>query len=144
MKKYVSNSMKILAALTMLLGISGCSSAESNKAEVAEVVKSATFETITKEKAKEMMALDDGHIILDVRREDEFAEGHIPNAINIPNESIGSDPIEELSDLDQIILVYCRSGRRSKEAAGKLAALGYTNVYDFGGIIDWDGDVVVD
>ena len=81
-------------------------------------------------------------MILDVRRKDEFDEGHIPGAICIPNESIIDTQPEELPDLDQIILVYCRSGRRSKEASQKLFDMGYTNVFEFGGIIDWTGEVV--
>ena len=80
----------------------------------------------------------------DVRRQDEYDEGHIPGAICIPNESIGCDSPEALPDYDQIILIYCRSGRRSKEAAGKLAGMGYTNIYEFGGILDWMGDIVTD
>ena len=96
---------------------------------------------ITQAEAKEMMAKDDGHVIVDVRREDEYNEGHIPGAIRVTNEDIGDTMPEELPDLDQIILVYCRSGRRSKEASEKLAKIGYTNVYEFGGIIDWDGEV---
>ena len=91
-----------------------------------------------------MMQQDDGHVIVDVRREDEYAAGHIPEAILIPNETIGNDQPAELPDLNQIILVYCRSGRRSKEASQKLANMGYTNVYEFGGIIDWTGEVVTD
>ena len=90
----------------------------------------------------EMMAQDDGHVIVDVRRQDEYDAGHIPGAILIPNESIKTDRPEELPDLDQIILVYCRSGNRSKEAAQKLVELGYTNVYEFGGIDTWTGDIV--
>ena len=102
------------------------------------------YTQISQEEAKEMMKKDDGHIVVDVRREDEYAEGHIPGAILIPNESIGNDPPEELPDHDQIILIYCRSGRRSKEAAQKLADMGYSNVYEFGGIIGWTGDIEKD
>ena len=101
-----------------------------------------TYTQISQDGAKEMMAKDDGHVIVDVRREDEYAEGHIPGAILIPNESIDVEPPAELPDFDQIILVYCRSGRRSKEAAQKLADMGYSQVYEFGGIIDWTGDIV--
>ena len=90
-----------------------------------------------------MMAKNDGHIIVDVRRQDEYDEGHVPGAILIPNESITDKKHAELPDLDQIILVYCRSGRRSKEAAQKLADMGYTNIYEFGGIIDWTGETVM-
>ena len=109
-------------------------------------VPSAFAETgytqIDQETAKSMMTAKDGHIIVDVRRQDEFDSGHIPGAICIPNESIGCDSPEDLPDYDQIILVYCRSGRRSKEAAQKLVGMGYSNVYEFGGIIDWTGDIV--
>ena len=83
-----------------------------------------------------------GYIILDVRREDEFSAGHIPGAINISNESIGTAEIPELPDKDQLILVYCRSGNRSKQASEKLVALGYTNIVEFGGIVDWPGEIV--
>ena len=100
------------------------------------------YEQISQEEAKEMMKADDGHIIVDVRRQDEYDAGHIPGAICIPNESINDEMPEELPDLDQVILVYCRTGRRSKEAAGKLAGIGYTNIYEFGGILDWTGEVV--
>ena len=89
-----------------------------------------------------MMTKDDGHIIVDVRRQDEYDEGHIPGALLIPNESITDKQPDELPDLNQIILVYCRSGRRSKEASQKLADMGYTNVYEFGGINTWTGEVV--
>ncbi|WP_242832045.1 rhodanese-like domain-containing protein [Butyrivibrio sp. VCD2006] len=99
------------------------------------------YTQISQDEAKEMMERDDGHVIVDVRREDEYAQGHIPGAILIPNESIDVEPPKELPDFDQIILVYCRSGRRSKEAAQKLADMGYSNVYEFGGIIDWTGDI---
>ena len=93
------------------------------------------------EEAKEVFATSGNYIILDVRRTDEFAEGHIPGAINVANEDIGAEQPAELPDLDQVIFVYCRSGRRSKEASAKLAALGYTNIYEFGGILDWDGEI---
>ena len=83
-----------------------------------------------------------GYIILDVRTPQEFSDKHIPGAINIPNEEIGTEEISGLPDKDQLILVYCRSGNRSKQAAKKLAALGYTNVVEFGGIIDWPGETV--
>ena len=100
------------------------------------------YKQISQEEAREMMKKDDGHVVVDVRRRDEYDAGHVPGAILIPNESIGTERPAELPDLDQIILVYCRSGRRSKEAAQKLADMGYTRVYEFGGIIDWNGDVM--
>lgn len=86
------------------------------------------------------MAKNDGHIIVDVRRQDEYDAGHIPGAILIPNESIDTTRPKELPDLDQIILIYCRSGRRSKEASEKLCKMGYTKIYEFGGIITWTGE----
>lgn len=94
------------------------------------------------DEAVTMMAQETGYIILDVRRPDEFAVGHIPDAINVPNESIGTADIPELSDKNQLIMVYCRSGRRSKEASEKLVKLGYTNIVEFGGILDWKGDII--
>ena len=100
------------------------------------------YKSISPKEAEEIMQKQSGYIILDVRRPDEFAEGHIPNAINIPNESIGSDEISALPNKNQLILVYCRSGKRSKEASSKLVALGYTNIVEFGGILDWHGEIV--
>ena len=123
--------MLVLAVVMML---SGCDLANSST--------SASYKQITQEEAKEMMKKDDGHIIIDVRRQDEYDEGHIPGAVLIPNESITDKQPEELPKLDQIILVYCRSGRRSKEASQKLADIGYTNVYEFGGINTWTGEIV--
>ncbi|SCW26786.1 Rhodanese-related sulfurtransferase [Ruminococcaceae bacterium YRB3002] len=95
------------------------------------------YRQIMQTEAHEIMQSDEDYIILDVRTQSEFDEVHIPGAICIPNEEIGTDEIPELPDKDQMILVYCRSGRRSKLAAEKLVALGYTNVLEFGGIIDW-------
>ena len=79
-----------------------------------------------------------------MRTIEEYEEGHIPGAICVPNETIGENVIEELPDKGQVILVYCRSGNRSKQAATKLAEQGYTNIYEFGGIIDWTGEIVSD
>ena len=99
------------------------------------------YKQITVSEAAKMMEEEKNYIILDVRRADEFAEGHIPGAINVANESIGTEEIPELPDKAQLILVYCRSGRRSKEAAEKLVKLGYTNIVEFGGILDWTGEI---
>ena len=101
-----------------------------------------TYRQISMDEAVIMMEQESDYIILDARRADEFAEGHIPNAINVPNEIIGTAEIPELPDKDQLIMVYCRSGRRSKEASEKLVKLGYTNIVEFGGILDWTGEVV--
>jgi rhodanese-related sulfurtransferase len=128
--------MKRLAIIffTIIVLLSGCAQPSGSS--------TASYKQITQEEAKEMMAKDDGHIIVDVRRQDEYDEGHIPGALLIPNESITDKKPEELPDLNQIVLVYCRSGRRSKEASQKLADIGYTNVYEFGGINTWTGEIV--
>ena len=89
-----------------------------------------------------MMEQDDGHVIVDVRRQDEYDSGHIPGAILLPNETIADQPPEVLPDREQIILIYCRSGNRSKQAAQKLADMGYTHVYEFGGVNTWSGELV--
>lgn len=102
------------------------------------------YVSISQDEAKLMMKDDDGHVIVDVRRADEYAQGHIPGAILIPKEEIGTEEPEELADKYQVILVYCRTGRRSKEASQKLADMGYVNVYEFGGIEDWTGDIVTE
>ena len=88
-----------------------------------------------------MMKNEKDYIILDVRTAEEYKEGHIPNAINVANETIGEEEIAELPDKEQLIMVYCRSGRRSKQAASKLVKLGYSNIVEIGGIIDWKGDI---
>ena len=98
------------------------------------------YTSITMEEAKKVFAEKGDYLILDVRRADEFAEGHIPGAINVPNEEILTEEPEELPDKDQVIYVYCRSGRRSKEASEKLAAMGYTNIIECGGILEWTGE----
>ena len=124
----------VLAFFVIIVLLTGCAHPSNSSA--------ASYKQITQEKAKEMMAKDDGHIIVDVRRQDEYDEGHIPGALLIPNESITDKQPDELPDLNQIVLVYCRSGRRSKEASQKLADIGYTNVYEFGGINTWTGEIV--
>ena len=87
------------------------------------------------------METEDDCAIVDVRTQEEYDEGHIVGAICVPNEQIGSAPLEVLPDLNQILLIYCRSGRRSKEAAEKLSNIGYTQVYEFGGINTWTGEI---
>ena len=119
----------ILLSALLLTGCTGAGNSTNN-----------TYRQISMDEAVTMMAEETGYIILDVRRADEFAEGHIPGAINVANESIGTDEISELPDKNQLIMVYCRSGRRSKEAAEKLVKLGYTNIVEFGGILDWKGE----
>lgn len=102
----------------------------------------AAYTQISQEEAARIMADEAGFIIVDVRTQEEYDEAHIPGAINIVNETIGTDEIPELPDKDQTLLVYCRSGRRSKEASEKLAAQGYTHVLEFGGIITWTGETI--
>ncbi len=94
---------------------------------------------VSMDKIKEIMNENTDYIILDARTIEEYNEGHIPNAICIPNETIDKSVITKLPKKDQLILIYCRSGNRSKQAATKLANLGYTNLVEFGGIIDWEG-----
>lgn len=132
------NKTVTIIMTAVLLFLTGC----AGKTDGVETALSYT--QITQEEVKEMMARDDGHVIVDVRRQDEYDAGHIPGAILIPNESIETEMPEELPDLDQIILIYCRSGNRSKQAAQKLFDMGYTNIYEFGGINDWTGEVVTE
>lgn len=101
------------------------------------------YRQISMEEAKQIFESNGAgeYIILDVRRADEFAEGHIPGAINVANESINAQMPAELPKKDQLIYVYCRSGRRSRQAAEKLAAIGYTNIVECGGFLDWTGIV---
>lgn len=99
------------------------------------------YKRITQDEAKNIMDKYENFIILDVRTREEFDESHIKGAINIPNEDIGDWDIEELPDKNQLILVYCRSGRRSITSSMKLSLLGYTNILEFGGIITWEYDI---
>ena len=103
---------------------------------------SATYEQISGAEAKALMDSESGYIIIDARTQEEYDEGHIPGAILIPEYEIAARAENELPDKDQLILVYCRSGRRSKIAADELVKLGYTNVKEFGGIIDWEYEIV--
>jgi len=106
--------------------------------------KANAYRQITMTEAVEMMEKEKNYIILDVRTEQEFAAGHIPNAILVPNETIGMQEIPLLPDKDQLIMVYCRSGNRSKQASSKLVQLGYTNIIEIGGINSWPGEIVTD
>ena len=123
---------KIIPFLMALLLLAGCG-AQSEE---------STYRQVNAEEAATMMEEESSYIILDVRTDEEYSEKHIPGAINIPNETIGTEDIPELPDKEQLILVYCRSGNRSKQASEKLAKLGYTNIVEFGGINDWTGETV--
>lgn len=125
--------MKWIPILMALLLLSGCA---------AQAQKEQSYRQIDMDEAIAMMEAENDYIILDVRTPEEFSERHIPGAINVANETIGSEEIPELPDKDQLILVYCRSGNRSKQASEKLVALGYTNIVEFGGINDWPGEVI--
>lgn len=102
------------------------------------------YAVITQDEAMQMMEERPGCLIVDVRRPDEFAAGHIRGAVNVPNEGIADEMPAELPDKDQVLLIYCRTGNRSKEASKKLSEMGYTNIYEFGGIDTWKGEIVTD
>lgn len=106
--------------------------------------KTTGYRQVTTEEAVNIMQTEENYVILDVRTAQEFASGHIPGAALLPNETIGTEDIPLLPDKDQLILVYCRSGNRSKQAAEKLAQLGYTNIVEFGGINSWTGEIVTE
>lgn len=123
---------RFIPLLMALLFLSGCGAVSAEK----------TYRQITMEEAVTMMEEETEYIILDVRTAEEYSEKHIPGAINIANETIGTEDIPELPDKDQLILVYCRSGNRSKQASEKLVKLGYTNIVEIGGINSWSGETV--
>ena len=124
---------QLIPFLLSILLLTGC---------MVQTEPQSTYRQISMDAAVTMMQEESGYIILDVRTPEEFADGYIPEAINIPNEKIGTEEIAELPDKEQLILVYCRSGNRSKQASQKLADLGYTNVVEFGGIRNWRGEIV--
>ena len=127
----------LILCMTFICILSGCGNADS----VQNTEQKSGYKQVSMEEGLELMEADSDYILLDVRRDDEFEEGHIPGAINIPNESIGTEEIAELPDKNQTIYVYCRSGNRSKQASQKLVDLGYTDVIEFGGIIDYPGEI---
>lgn len=124
---------KFLPIILSLFMVTGCSVSPAQNND---------YKQITMTEAINIMEHESNYIILDVRTPEEYKAQHIPNAINVPNESIGTNIIPELPDKDQLILVYCRSGNRSKQASEKLASLGYTNIVEFGGINQWPGETV--
>lgn len=130
-KMIIRRFLTASAALLFLFVLSGCSNKESE----------AVYMNINAEKAKEMMESMEEFVILDARSEAEFAEGHIPGAIVIPHDEISEKAEEEILDKDIPIFVYCRSGRRSKIAAKELLDLGYSEIYEFGGINDWPYEI---
>ena len=125
---------KVIILLLAVMMLTACGQNTEND-------QGAVYVNITAEEAKQIMDSEEGYIILDVRTQEEYDEGHIPGAIVISHEEIAEKAEEVLTDKDQLILVYCRSGRRSKIAAEALMELGYTNIKEFGGIIDWPYEV---
>lgn len=130
---YFSDSFYLLLLILMFV-VSGCGKSDVDGQD-------NTYEKISMSEGMERMESDAEYILLDVRRADEFEAGHIPGAVNLPNEEIGTDEIPSLPDKTQTIYIYCRSGNRSRQAADKLLALGYTNIIEFGGIIDYTGEL---
>ena len=126
--------MAVSVALMLISLLVGCSGGDHMN----------TYEQITPAEAKALMDSGEGYVILDVRTPEEFAAGHIAGAILIPDYEIREKAEKILTDKDQLILVYCRSGRRSKNAANELATLGYTNIKEFGGINDWEYGTVTE
>lgn len=120
--------------LVLMLMLTGCGKSDAD-------IQNNTYEKISMSEGLARMESDENYILLDVRRADEFEAGHIPGAVNLPNEEIGTEEIPSLPDKAQTIYIYCRSGNRSKQAADKLLALGYTNLIEFGGIIDYTGEL---
>ena len=135
----------LLAAILLVGSVTACRTAETETEppmqETETEIKQVIYENITAEAAKEIMDTETGYVILDVRTAEEFADGHIKGAILIPDYEIAERAESILPNKDQKILIYCRSGRRSKLAAEALLALGYTNVWEFGGIIDWPYEI---
>lgn len=132
-----------LACIFTAITLSACSGA-ANTAQGTQTAEqgAAAYRKITAAEAKTVIDTQENVIILDVREQSEYDSGHIPNATLLPLGSITAKAAEALPDKDQTILVYCRSGNRSRTAANELVSLGYTQVYDFGGIIDWPYDIV--
>ena len=122
-------SMSLILGL-MMIPLTACTNAKAN------------YQQISAQEAKNLMDTEKNYIILDTRTQEEFAEGHIENAILIPHYEISKKAETLLTDKNQLILVYCRSGNRSKQASQALADLGYTNIKEFGGIIDWEYGIV--
>ena len=132
----------LFAALTASLSLlAGCALSKAKADTVEDMTGKAAYHKISAEEAYEMMASQEV-VVVGVRTREEYDGGHIENAILVPNESIGSEMPETLPDKEATLLIYCRSGRRSKDAAQKLLELGYQSVYDFGGVIDWPYELV--
>ena len=127
-----------MACALFACAVVGCASTERSPSESPDEAAPITYEQISSAEAKALMDSETDYIILDVRTDEEFSAGHIEGAILIPDYEIAARAERELTDKHQLILVYCRSGNRSKTASERLVALGYTNVKEFGGIRDWE------
>ena len=138
MKRLTRILLPAVIALTAVLILTGCGSSADDKTAGDK----KTYRQVSPEEAAAMMEEETDYIILDVRTQEEYETAHIPGAICIPNETIGTEDIPELPDKEQLILVYCRSGNRSKQASEKLVNQGYTNIVEFGGINSWTGETV--
>lgn len=126
-----------LAIITIITALAGCTEKTYTQQTEATQVNIGTYYQITQDEAKRIMDEENDYMIVDAREQSEYDEGHIKGAIVIPYTEIEQRAQELLPNKQQLILVYCRSGRRSKIAAQSLANMGYTNVKEFGGIIDW-------
>ena len=142
MNKTIIIALVVIIILLLLFFISKAFANGTGETSTAVGEKKAPYRKISAQQAKEMIDTGKSLIIVDVRTPGEFAGGHVKDAINIANETIGSDRPSALPDSDATILVYCRSGSRSAQASKKLLELGYTEVYDFGGIINWPYETV--
>ena len=138
----------LLLASVLLVSFGGCKakeeaplSTEAPTTKTTEMIN-MTYEQISQDEAKRIMDTESDYIIIDARTQEEYDEGHIENAILIPEYEIQEKAPELIPDKNALILVYCRSGRRSKIASEALVQLGYTNVKEFGGIIDWEYEIV--
>ncbi len=137
----MNNKFRLLLLGLICLSAIGLVSC-GNNTDTGETQVNNTYEQISAEQAKALMDSETGYVVIDARTQEEYDEGHIPNAVLIPEYEVADRAENELTDKNQLILVYCRSGRRSKIAAQALADLGYTNVKEFGGIIDWEYETV--
>lgn len=155
--KRINRMIAAVLSLLTMIALAACGGGKADQSEPVTEVQTAAetqvetanpiavgYRQISQEEAMELMKSESGYIILDVRTPEEFAEGHIPGAICISHDAIPTDKIPELPDKDQLIMIYCRSGRRSKLAAEQLVSQGYTNIVEFGGINTWTGEVTTE
>jgi len=153
----IKNVILLSMLLLLTIGIMGCNNNQDDDLAMTETVANteetavketaessmiAVVNTINADQAMEMMASGNPYTLVDVRTAAEFDEGHIEGALLLPIDELETLAAEQLTDKEAVILVYCRSGNRSAQASALLVELGYTNIYDFGGIMDWPGEIV--